>query len=98
MTSTSSGTLSAEHLGHWVCLPAAGPFNAESGRASNTRGIVLVGNQAGDENVLSDLLQPQGLFGGLGDDPFVGFTVDHDLPAARAHRFAAFIEGLAFIA
>ena len=53
-----------------------------------------------DEDALEQVLLDAGLLavvfegflGGLGDDDLVGFTVDHDLPAAGADRLAAFGE------
>ena len=37
--------------------------------------------------------RPEGLLGGLGDDPLVGFAVDHDLPLARTDRLATVLQG-----
>ena len=70
----------------------------EAGGAGDPRGIVLVGHQAHDEYALLDVLGAERFLGGLGHDPLVGLAVDHDLPAAGAHRLAALDQGLALVA
>ena len=51
--------------------------------------VVLVVDQAHDENALLDIIHAERFLRRLGDDPLVGLAVDHDLPLARAHRLAA---------
>jgi hypothetical protein len=57
------------------------------------RSVVLVVDQLDDEDALLDAVEAEGLLGGFGDDPLVGFAVDHDLPLARTHRLAAVLQG-----
>ncbi len=52
-------------------------------------GIVLVVDQLDDEDAFFDAARPKCLLGSLGNDPLVGFAVDHDLPFAGTHRLAA---------
>jgi hypothetical protein len=72
--------------------------HAEAGGAGDAGRIVLVGDETDDEDVLLNLVEPERLLGGFGDDPLVGLAVDHYLPAARAYRLAAFLQRLAFVA
>ena len=72
--------------------------HAEPGRPRDPARVVLVGNETDDEAALQDVLQAERLLRALGDDPFVGLAVDHDLPPARAYRLAAFRQGLALVA
>ena len=64
----------------------------EADRAGDPRRVVLVVDELDDEDALLDAGEAQRLLRGLGDDPLVGFAVDHDLPLARAHRLAAVLE------
>ena len=67
----------------------------EAHRAGDLIGIVGVEQILHDEDALEDVLHAERLLGGFGDDGLVAFAVDHDLPAARAHRLAAVFERLA---
>jgi hypothetical protein len=68
------------------------------GCAGHARRVVLVGFQAHDEDPFLDVFTAQRFLGSLGDDPLVGFTVDHDLPAAGAHGFTTVLQRFAFVA
>ena len=66
-----------------------------SGEADSTGDavlVVLVVDQLHDEDTLGDVVGAQRLLGGLGDDPLVGFAVDHDLPLAGTDRLAAVLQ------
>ena len=90
-----NGTASGHHDGvgfedvHFVSA------QVEAHGASDAVGGILIEKQLHDENTFHDAVFTQGILGSFGHDALVGFTVDHDLPAAGTHRGVALAQALA---
>ena len=59
--------------------------DGETDRTGNLVFVVGIQQQFDDENPFENIFFANGKFGSFGNDPFVRFAVDHDLPFARAY-------------
>jgi hypothetical protein len=72
--------------------------DGETNGAGDLIGHVGVQQQFNDEAALDDVVVAQASLGGFGNDPLVGFAVDHDLPFTGTDRLGAAFEGAHFLA
>ncbi len=58
----------------------------EANGSGNAVGFILVEQQFYNEHTFHDAVFAQGILGRFRNDAFVGFAVDHDLPATGTDR------------